>query len=232
MKLDQHSNLFIGLGFAIFLITVIAFIIALTGSKSGEVAGALATLIAGILALIAGVLVYLTAMSSRRDAQERERDAERRRKLNLFLKAEHMAYILIQVNQLNSKATRLMFSPVNPDGHPVHGHVSAIELRIPRPRQLDEIWEDLSDCDPNAVHEILSITRNFDSAEEYLKRTTDVPDSNQSPLVIYYSSIVESARLLREAMLDTELIKRHCAETPNRDRILYGDPHDWDSEVS
>jgi hypothetical protein len=71
-----------------------------------------ATLLAGIFALIAGYLVYRAAMSSRNDARRRERDEERRRKLNLFLKAEHMAYILMQVAPLGLRAARLLFSKI------------------------------------------------------------------------------------------------------------------------
>jgi hypothetical protein len=33
-------------------------------------------------------------------------------------------------------------------------HISAVELRIPRPKLLAELWENLSDPPPNALHEI------------------------------------------------------------------------------
>jgi hypothetical protein len=48
----------------------------------------------------------------------------------------------------------------------------------------------------------------------------------QSPLVNYYSSIVDSARVLGTIMADTELIKAYCVEDPDRYEILYGDPDD------
>jgi hypothetical protein len=185
-----------------------------------------AALLAGILALIAGFLVYCSATSARRATQRREKEEDRRRKLNLFLKAEHMAYILMQVAQLGSKAAQLSFSVVTPDGKNVPGHMSAVELRVPRPKQLDELWENLSDFPPDAICEIRSITKYFDSAEEYLKNTTLVPDGMKSPLVDYYSSIEDSARVLSVIMADTNLIKTYCIENPDRNRILYGDPDD------
>jgi hypothetical protein len=139
MNENQQHNLSFGLGLAAAAIIIIAFIVALMGSTSGEVAAALATLIAGILALIAGALVYRAAMSSRNDAQKREKDEDRRCKLNPFLKAEHMAYILMQVAPLGLNAARLAFSKMTPDGQSIPGHMSAVEIRIPRPRQLDEL---------------------------------------------------------------------------------------------
>jgi hypothetical protein len=183
-----------------------------------------AALLAGILALIAGYFVYRAAMFSRTDAQRREREDERRRKLNLFLKAEHMAYILMQVAPLGLKAAQLSFSVETPDGQSGSGFMSAVELRVPRPKQLDELWENLSEFPPNAIYEIRSITKYFDCAIEYLRNTKLVPDGMQSPLVDYYSSIVDSARVLDAVMADTELIRAYCIANPDRNRILYGDP--------
>jgi hypothetical protein len=142
-----------------------------------------AALLAGILALIAGYFIYRAAMFSRRDVLRREREDERRRKLNLFLKAEHMAYILMQVAPLGLKAAQLTFSVVTADGQSELGYMSAVELRVPRPKQLDELWDNLSEFPPNAIYEIRSITQDFDCAVEYLKNTKLVPDGMQSPLV-------------------------------------------------
>jgi hypothetical protein len=185
-----------------------------------------ASLLAGMLALIAGYLVYRSATLSRTDAQKREKEEDRRRRLNLFLKAEHMAYILMQVAPLVSTAARLSFSALTPEGEDIPGHMLAAELRIPRPKQLDDLWGNLSDFSPDAIYEIRSITQQFDSAEEYLKRTEKVPDGMQSPLVNYYSAIVDSARVLREIMADSELIKTYCVENPDRNYRLYGEPDD------
>jgi hypothetical protein len=216
---------------AVFLILL--FTVALIGSKAGERATALATLIAGILALGAGYLVYLSAMSSENHTKERERVEEERRKLNLFLKAQHMAYILTQVVPLRLKAAQLMFSVITPDMGSIQGHRPAAELRIPRPRQLDEIWENLSEFTPGAIYEIRLITQCFDSAEEYLKSTELIPDSNKSPLVGYYNSIFDSARVLSILMADTPLIKNYCKPVADKHSLVYGDYNPdydhWDS---
>jgi hypothetical protein len=91
-----------------------------------------------------------------------------------------MAYILMQVAPLRLKAAQLSFSKVAPDGQSIPGHMSAAELRIPGPKQLDELWENLSDFSPNAIYEIRNITKFFDSVEEYLRITELVPDSMRS----------------------------------------------------
>lgn len=182
-----------------------------------------AALIAGVLALVAGILVYQSAMLSIYETQKQEKEKSLRRKLNLFLKAQHMAFILTDVAQLKQRSAWLEFATAGPDGNEIPGHLLPEQVYIARPRQLDDLWGDLSDFPPNAIDEIRTITRCFDSAEEYLKNTNLVPDGNQSPLISYYSSILDAARVLGTIMAEDELIKRHCIEDPDRNRILYGD---------
>jgi hypothetical protein len=104
--------------------------------------------------------------------------------------------------------------------------MAATQLRIPRPKQLEELWNNLSDLPPPAINEIRTITRAFDAADEYLKDIETVPDGMKSPLVGYYSSIFEAACVLQAIMSDTSLIKSGCVEEPDRNTVLYGSPED------
>jgi hypothetical protein len=185
-----------------------------------------ATLVAGILALFAGWLVYRAAMSSLREERKNRQDEERRRKLNLYLKAEHMAYILSEVAQVGLYAAQLVFSVVIEGQENTTSFVPKENFLVARPKQLEELWDNLSDLPSDAIQEIRTITRSFDAADEYLKGVKQIPDNSESPLVEYYSSILDAARVLQSIMSDTELIKLHVVENPERDVILYGIPDD------
>jgi hypothetical protein len=120
-----------------------------------------AAVIAGLFALFAGAGIFFAAWASRKDERERVKDETFRRKLNLFLRAQHMAYVLLKVEPVSLNAARLTFSVISSKGESVPGSVSATKIRIPRPKQLEEIWNNLSDFPPSAIHEIRTITRAF-----------------------------------------------------------------------
>jgi hypothetical protein len=187
-----------------------------------------ATLIAGIFALAAGLLVYWAAVSTLREEKRRNHEDELRRKLNLYLKAEHMAYILCEVAPLRQHAASLSFTVISDDGQPIPGEVPEASVRTPRPKQLEELWNNLSEFPANAIHEIREITKAFDAAEDYLNNTQMVPDDGKSPLVGYYMAISESAVVLKEIISKTELVKSGSAEDPDRNILLYGLPDDME----
>jgi hypothetical protein len=214
---DSQYNLLVGLILIAGVVVVIFFIVELADSKPGEISTALSTIIGGSFVLGGAALAWWSV-------QRREKEDERRRRLNLFLKAQHMTYILTQVAPLQLMAAQLSFSTLTPDGNDIPGHVPAAELRIPRPRQLDELWENLSEFPADAIYEIRNMTQFFDRADEYLKNAHEVPDSMRSSLVGYYSSILDAANVLGAIMADTELIKSYCVANSDRNRILYGDP--------
>ncbi|WP_145980699.1 hypothetical protein [Magnetospirillum sp. ME-1] len=183
----------------------------------------LATLFAGILALIAGALAYRGAMASVEQAWERARNDDQRRRLNLYLKAEHMAYNLLEHHPLNQLAPRLIFSVVV-EGSSIPGKVSASEISITRPPQLNELWENLSDFPPEAIQEICSITRSFNAIESYMDSVRDVPDSMKSPIPGKYFSIRDSAFILSKIM--NRHTRKHCWEIKDRDFLIHGAPND------
>lgn len=185
-----------------------------------------ATLLAGLLALGAGALAYVGAMASVEQGRERARQDDQRRRLNIYLKAEHMAYNLLEVAPLGHFAARLTFSKVTVEGKHALGTVPASEVSIPRPAQLDELWANLSDFPPEAIQEIRSITRNFDAIESYLDRVKDVPDGMESPIATKYFAIRDSAFVLGRIM--SRYTDDHCWEIEDRSCLIYGDPNDDD----
>ena len=181
-----------------------------------------ATVVAGLLALAGGAWAGISAWKSLTHALKRDKAADERRKLNLFLKAEHMAYNLTQGTPLREISGVLTFSPVTPEGTAIPRTIPATQLHIPRPAQLAELWNYLSDFPPEAIHEIRAITRHFDAAEDYLGGVKDVPDGMRSPLVHNYNSIRNSAIVLREIM--SRHVEKDCHEIENRDELIYGVP--------
>ena len=81
---DRQFNLFLGLGTVAATIIGVAFIVALMGSKAGEIAAALGTVVGGSFALGAAVLVWKGVQDQIAARQTSEKDDERRRMLNLF----------------------------------------------------------------------------------------------------------------------------------------------------
>jgi hypothetical protein len=185
-----------------------------------------ATLIAGVLALVAGALVYWAALSTLREEKRRSEEDGRRRKLNLYLTAEHMAYVLCEVAPVREHAVTLSFTLISDDGLPIPGEVPGASVRIPRPKQLEELWNNLSDFSANIIHELREITKAFDAAEDYLENRQTVPDDGKSPLVGYYFAISDSAFILKEIVSKTDLVKYGSAKDPDRNILLHGLPDD------
>ncbi|MEJ0046202.1 MAG: hypothetical protein WDN04_08855 [Rhodospirillales bacterium] len=182
-----------------------------------------ATLIAGFAALLAGVLAYKGAMVASRDATRRANEDDERRRRNLYLKAEHMAYNLTELSKLALYAAQLEFSAIRND-IPVPGTRPAEELRVQRPAELSELWNSLSDfaAAPGAIRQIRDITRNFDATEAYLSQIKVVPDSGQSPLAAHYIAIREAAFLLGDIMAG--LTEPYSRDLEDRGERLYGSP--------
>jgi hypothetical protein len=159
--------------------------------------------------------------------RSRARKADDERRVNLYLKAEHMARNLTEISQLSLLAAQLEFSKII-DGRPVKGTRSSDDLTVKRPEQLSELWNNLSDfvSAPGAINEIRDITRNFDAAEAYLARVKEVPDSGESPLAGYYGAIKDSAFVLGEIM--SSFTKTYSKEVDGRGEMLYGTPDDFD----
>lgn len=181
-----------------------------------------ATVVAGFLALAGGAWAGISAWRSLTHVRKRERDEDWRRRFNLFLKAEHMAYNLTQVARLREKSAYLTFSAVTSEGKHIPSTIPAAQLHIPRPAQLAELWNYLADFSPQAIYEIREITRHFDAAADYLGSVKDVPDGMQSPLAANYDDIFKSAVVLGEIM--SEQVKKHCQEIEGRDELIYGVP--------
>lgn len=185
-----------------------------------------ATLLAGLLALGAGALAYRGAMASVKQERERAHQEDQCRRLNLYLKAEHMAYNLLELSSLGQFAARLTFSFVTPEGRDIPGTIPSAEVYIPRPVQLDELWNNLADFPGDAIHEIRLITREFDAVEEYMRTEKEIRGGSKSPIAARYHRIRESAYVLGAIM--NRHTQEHCKEMEERASFLYGDPNDDD----
>jgi hypothetical protein len=214
---------------ALIVLAAVGHLTATSGGILAPIDAGWATLLAGLAALCAGVFAYRGAMAAAKAARAREVETDERRRQNLYLKAEHMAFNLTEVSKLSLRAAQLEFSVIV-EGTPVASARSAEELRIQRPTQLRGLWNNLSDfvTADGAISEIIRITKNFDLADAYLSGVTQVLDGGQSPLAKYYSEIKDSAFILRQMMATlTETIRE---ERGDRGYLLYGDPVDWNEE--
>ncbi len=70
---------------------------------------ALAAYWAGAMTLFAGVFAFAAGFLAYNASKKLEKEDERRRKLNVFLKAQHMDYSLTHVAPLRLKAAQLSF---------------------------------------------------------------------------------------------------------------------------
>lgn len=181
-----------------------------------------AAVFASFSAVIAALIAYDGAtLKARQDMAIHEAE-KRSHRINVLLKAIHMAEGLAE-RSLAPMMGPLWFSAIQ-DGEDIPGTIPSETLRVARPKQLDELWNELALFPRPVIDEIRRLTTALDAAEQYLSEVDEVPDGSRSSLSRLYGEVLDCARLIArflEHEISTEL--PNLPQGFDRNIALYGE---------
>jgi hypothetical protein len=152
----KNLNLPIGVALALGVVLVCSFVTALFDSRAGEIAGALASLIAGLLALLAGVLAFLIG---RRQVEWLQRSEKRHLARETLIATRLIDSVLARI-QDEIKCVRKMLS--QRQYQPPDAVAPSDVRKLLHKPNVAVVWDRLGLCDPEIIRAYMDLDADID----------------------------------------------------------------------